>query len=558
MEVNYERLCSFLAFCILATVVSISCNKSSGPITPTDDGTENREAQLFAMALPIFGTNPPDPDEPPHYHNIDLAQIRYGWAWYASGPTYWDVGCAAVTLERQDNTPANPFKPRFRWLDSSVPDEGWGPAFVTEREILNPENEADYRNPKCAAIFDFDQNFIELAVCYQVRNSGAPNNADWDVGMTRLLYYDVDPQHQYLSQFPNLGPADRIDYVFSDPGGFQWNEMNPDIAYDCINGDIYLVYENEEAPQLPIDPTRVRLKYRRFDRDDNLHRLGNWGAEWYAQTYSGGLIHNGFTPSIDVGLLDLSLVNVPQDNVNYVVIAYTSQFLSGHLGYHVAVTAWNASSVDSDKPTSIQLRNPEFRNQNAGVPCVSITPASNNVNFAAIAFQQIVDTDAYGPVNRIYEVDMTSLANPLLFTWEYLDLQDGFVDLDDGLYPAIALHEEIQAGDNIVTNASITFLAQFAQSALLDPYVARVGIVHPNPAQPPPWPHVVGYNDYIPTGTDITGNYNIDHIPILDPGASTTVVFGPNATYWAAWCDRIEMEDPPETVWASFGNTTPN
>jgi hypothetical protein len=467
--------------------------------------------------------------------------------------------CSAVTLEREDNTSDHPFKPWFRWLDSSVPDEGWGPARVAQRDVSDPDNETDYRNPKCAALWG--DYFIELAVCYQIRNSEENDNEDWDIGVTRLLWYD-DGQ-QYYSQFPDLGPALRIDVVLNDPPDQpQWDEMNPDIAYDYTNGDIYLVYENSETAGTPIDPTLVRLKYRRFARNQINHRTGLWPAndgEWFAQTHEGINAHNGYTPSIEVGLLDLSLVGVPQDDVNYVVIAYTSQLLD-HLGYHVCVTAWDTSTMNVSRDTSIQLRNPDFAGQNAGVPCVSITPPINQVNFAAIVFQQIVQTDAYGPVNRIYEVDMTNWNAPA-FRWNYFDVQAAYIaNHDDGLYPAIALHEETYVGVGyLITNASITYLAQTAQQAQLQPYVVRMAIVHPQNSTPPPppWTHLIGYNAPIPIVSPISGNYNIDHIPILDPGASSSVVFGQDAEYWAAWCDRIEMEDPPETVWASYGDTAP-
>ncbi|MFH1676764.1 MAG: hypothetical protein ABIC40_07030, partial [bacterium] len=64
---------------------------------------------------------------------------------------------------------------------------------------------------------------------------------------------------------------------------------------------------------------------------------------------------------------------------------------------------------------------------------------------------------------------------------------------------------------------------------------------------------------YVPNGhlaapsAIITGNYNISEIPFINPGVSSAIVaFGSNS-YWAAWADRIEMESPPETVWASYG-----
>jgi len=242
-----KGIAAFITISCLSLFLLVGCSKSANPVS-LDEEELYRGIQAFGTGIPIFGTNPADPSEPPHYHNIDLA-----WTRTAFCPTCGDAitdYCSAVTLEREDNTPDHPFKPWFRWLDSSTPGPGWGPSPVAERDALNPNHQADYRNPKCAALVYQDAPedcFIELAVCYQVRNSGEDDNDDWDIGVTRLQWYD-DGQ-QYYSQFPDLGPARRIDEdILNDPSGDnQWDEMNPDIAYDYTNGDIYLVYENSEA-----------------------------------------------------------------------------------------------------------------------------------------------------------------------------------------------------------------------------------------------------------------------------------------------------------------------
>jgi hypothetical protein len=74
------RLSQIAALFLCAIVAGLGCSKSSSPATPdsTDSTGYCREAQGFEDAIPIFGTDPPDPLEPPHYHNIDLGHIYIG------------------------------------------------------------------------------------------------------------------------------------------------------------------------------------------------------------------------------------------------------------------------------------------------------------------------------------------------------------------------------------------------------------------------------------------------------------------------------------------------
>jgi hypothetical protein len=78
-----------------------------------------------------------------------------------------------VTLERQDNGTANPFKPVFRLLESTGPDAGSDPARVARRDIQQPNNRIDYRNPKCEAILDIDQQFCAVW-CDRIEMEDAP------------------------------------------------------------------------------------------------------------------------------------------------------------------------------------------------------------------------------------------------------------------------------------------------------------------------------------------------------------------------------------------------
>jgi hypothetical protein len=61
-----------LIISFISVFLLIACSKSSDPVS-LDEEEWCRDIQAFGTGIPIFGTNPADPSEPPHYHNIDLA-----------------------------------------------------------------------------------------------------------------------------------------------------------------------------------------------------------------------------------------------------------------------------------------------------------------------------------------------------------------------------------------------------------------------------------------------------------------------------------------------------
>jgi len=520
---------------IIVPFLLISCSSKDQPVLP---GSQ-REIQDFPNpAIRIFQ----DAGDP-GYHDIALAQTA---AVRTIPPgQVWNNGhsCAAVSLYREDNLAIHRFKPVFRWLDSTTtpPTPGDGPWIVADRDYPDL-SDADYRAVSCDAIYDpFNEIIdpfpdedpiiadVELAVCYQVRGvPGSPINGDWEIGITVLQWVDcVDGQG--ILNFFNVPPTYRYDVVIPDEGAADSDELTPDIAYNHENGDMYLVYSDVQG-----DQNHVYVMYRRYDRV-----LNQISSQFLIQNTDGIYGHNGHDPSIDVGL-----VNFMGGTYNTVAVAYTSQFkdpdgpgpLTTHFGYHVCATAWFAFEDDHDRPTTFDLMHPILAYRDAGTPCIDISPNINQNHMAAIAYTQVIRSDGFGPVTRVFLVPFSQQVDPPF------QVDDTLQDTDDGLFPSISINHQTDAD----VWASVTYLAQRPQSGdILTPYAARVQL---NDA-------FVEWNNYVDINCTVNGNFNISDIPFQNPGVSSSIVTDNTGWYWAAWADRTEMEPPPDDIWASWGWT---
>ncbi|MFH1675882.1 MAG: hypothetical protein ABIC40_02570, partial [bacterium] len=140
---------------------------------------------------------------------------------------------------------------------------------------------------------------------------------------------------------------------------------------------------------------------------------------------------------------------------------------------------------------------------------------------------------------------------------------NSFIEVDppsefaDGLFPSISLHAE--TGTVGPFHADITYMAQTPESDILRPFVVRMGITLTfggAPGYPLTVEHTIDWYSeiYDDAGeADIKGNYNMTQLPFIDPGVSSAIVSGTSDRYWAAWCERIEMEPPPVNVAATYG-----
>ena len=530
---------SNLGILLALAALALGCSGGS-PAAPDIQ----RDIQTFDYdAIEIFGPSTAGEEITGNlFHDICLCQIRCVVPGLGSAQEIFpEHGCAAVTLVRRDDTTNYPFKPVFRWLDWNE-QEGIGagedPLYVTARETDNCNNTADYRAPACAAIYDAGygivdplghQPAVELVVCYQVRNvEGLFNNADWDIGVTALQWIGEDAVNHFWEQ----EPACRYDIVVDDPqGDAQHDEFNPDIAYDHRDGAVYAVYSNVED-----NASLQRIKYRKYYRVPN-----NYSAEFYAQTTD----HNGHDPSIDTGYIDFTN---PQSTEYMVAVAYTSQYkipgpgpgTAPHYGFHVCATSWPSSAAPRSWPTAYDLMNWDYAYLDAGLPSLDISP---NVlepeydNVAALVYTQVTGSDGYGPITWTFIVRFMGTLSAHVRVNENEELNE----YDDALYPSVAINS--QTGDPVF--ASVTHLAQTHQTDTLRPWAARMQIN----VDPP----VPAWRDWVDQNALILGNYNISDIPFVDPGVASAIVTNAGNNYWAAWCNRTEMEPPPTAVYATRG-----
>jgi len=481
---------------------------------------------MFSPGIEIFG---PDTcgDFEPHFHDIDLCQIQYVVS--APGEPYEQdgYGCAAVTLNRElGDDPTGAFRPVFRWLDSGTPDEGGPPMLVTLRDAEDPDNTFEYRAPACAAIYDpgyqiidktpFEDG-IELVVCYQYRDLSSLDPI-WQIGVTAVQWRDSDVNDFYYKE-----PTERIDYelpIWDNDRG----EFNPDIAYNCHNGDCYCVYS-----ELQEDQNCCYIKYRRYDRATNKILPGEWRLQ--------NTDHNGHDPSVDVGL-----VQVGTELWHAVAVTYTSQFHQGHLGYHICGIGWQTSEGDHDRQTNFPIINPNFSTLAAGLSCVDVSPYCNPTNFATCTYTQVTGSDGFGATTGVFVVNFFGTMADLD---DHFPVETGGVNIADGMYSSIAIHDQVTESAPIW--ASVSYMGQEPESDILHPRATRIRLDDPA--------HTILWNDYIDIDSIIVGNYNISDIPFENPGVSSAININADNTYWAAWADRIEMEPPPEVITAAWGDT---
>jgi hypothetical protein len=531
------------------------------------------------------------------YHDIGMGALSHGWAQpgvEGQQVSIQGYSSAAVSVLRGEYA-HDPFKLAYRWLQGD--DEGSTGEMSEIGTVTGWDESATHRAPKCDAIFMLHtpiyNSIIELAVCYQVRgipdddvdevlgenfhqNPQYPDpdpegwgesNDDWDIGLTILRWTQ--------EEFPE-GQLQRIDYLIPDDGYLsQWGDFDPDLAYDHFSGDLYIVFSDAQTPG-GVD--RVFVKCVKLTRD-NVHypwyldttcwvENHGWVSGWPAlvQPAPGGIPdHNGHDPSIDIGLLDFFIEGPPgqpghwlEDRL-WTAVSYTSQFEGGHCGYHVMAGGWPDGDLSSRFFWPLRQSdpgNPALYELDSGLSCIDITPNQNDRNFAAVVFVQQEGGDCYGPVMMVYEVDLFGLGQviqptPGVSNPYYRVTTEDFAD---GLFPSISLH--YGTGTSGPFYASITYMAQIQESNGLQPGVMRLEIEPVESLYPPKLRvnHEAAWGPYA-LDSVITGNYNISQIPFIEPGMSTAILAFEGDYYWGVWCNRIEMESPPVTVWGTYGYT---
>jgi hypothetical protein len=518
------------------------CSKSGNPVASTSDESADRAVASFqeTNVTEIF-----EPEEPgdPGYHDVDTAVIIEQAADTPAeiDGTHWT---AFVTLKRDENDDQR-FRPYLRWV-SDGPVNG---CYMTDEiEVPTPYN-TNCRFVKCAAIELIEgipNPLVYIVIVYESMDTGdTPEN--WDIGVTVLNWN--------LNNFPD-GPFNSLD--LRRPGG-PTDERWPDVAIDPDNGKTYIVYSQYESN----DPgSCVKLTYVKRDISAATVWSQGYTIDW-ASTF------NCHTPRIDVGMMERIF---GPSATKIVGVAYTAQFCDlltpePHIGFHVHFVGWQPGLVGGDVivghagVSRICLRNPvgwdletgqpaggDYENPgntyflDAGMPQIDIAPSNNAWNSGAIVFTQVVGNDNYGPVAHIWSADTMSL-------WFASLMSDEDGNWDDGLYPSLAWHYQSQVG-------SLTYFRQIPNSDEYHPWVEEVTFALNGP---PVLTLTSGGPIGNPNDFITLGRLNHLQIDFLNPGAASaisSVTFQPYVqNYWAAWCDRMHMEPPPESVIAAWGNT---
>jgi hypothetical protein len=160
---------------------------------------------------------------------------------------------------------------------------------------------------------------------------------------------------------------------------------------------------------------------------------------------------------------------------------------------------------------------------------------------AALVYTQVTGSDGYGPITWTFIVRFMGTLSAHVLIDEHPDPPEEY---DDALYPCVAINSQSE----VPVFASVTHLAQTHQSDTLRPWAARIQINDPSPENIV-WRGWVGLGDY----QNLYGNYNISDIPFVDPGVASAIVTNDWNNFWAAWCNRTEMEPPPTAVYATRG-----
>jgi len=492
---------------------------------------------------------------------------------YSGQPySYDDWGTAVVTLMRDENDTEAPFKPVARWMtDDGIADLS-EPFYVTAWDEDDPDNVIRYRHPKCIATY-FETigpgsiEYVELAVAYQIMGLSAgeideqigenwdeeTNNDEWDIGLTTLTWELEDfPDPDFVSRKDFFIP----EYVNEEPA--QMDDVDPDLAYDTYTGNIYLVFSDLNTPRAV--HTAIP-KYVRFERDlgDGSIELNGWhnSIGWsqgvprdIRELYS---THGGWDPSIAIGKMDLFVGGLWVESTDpFIVISYTAQF-DGQTGFNVNIASWQ---IDSFQNRGVfRVVHPLYENKNAGLSTVALTPNSSSRNYGALVFTQVTGEDQYGPVLTSFYVDSFNI-------WG-LGEEDSFLELTnanyaDNLYPSITLHETSAGSSPDDYTSNVIWMAQDAEMDSLHPTTSEVTTTVTWDDDPVELSAEMELSHTFTQYTEnddytIWGNYNPAQIPFIVPGMATSIRSTSNNNYWAAWCNRIEMEPPADYVWGTFG-----
>lgn len=324
-----------LLMIIIIVFTFLSCTKSGNPVVSDYDkpsglepdnqmnneiGELSRDLSEFAAYTTVF----PEQGQEGIFYDADITEVL-------KGPDNGDPGVlaldnqlrswsVAVALE-ETGTLLNPTRTIcYRFL-------GPGPDFMSPVFGL-PQYEGNIRFARVAScLIDGDEHpndtFVEVAIAYQVWNGG-----EWEIHVVRIGYDpDVFNNLNWGGAIIEWGPTP---FDFNYPND-DYDEIMPDIEYDPVTGDLYVVmtrYENESLPRIWMRPA-VR-NHQTYHSEVTWHpkrRVQFTMVEDTSYPYDLPEPMHGFHPRIDIGYVTLfPFPEMEPDPDWYIMIVYTGDY----------------------------------------------------------------------------------------------------------------------------------------------------------------------------------------------------------------------------------------
>ena len=499
----------FTATCIsLALVGLLMTIGCSGDKAPTVPGDPARTGAYFNPSWTLFSTG---------YDEIDLAPLVWGQKTGSIlGPTGDPVvidgkrWCIAVTVEHL----VNEDRIKYAWLDD-IGSADDGPPVITGTFFPGEDN-WEIQSAKVAAIYFYYDNplsHIEVTVACMIRPKPAEPDNPWFIATLNAGWFEQD--------FP-LDPF-ALGVLASMHGGPEPGNWSPDIAYNCRNGDMHLVW----TAWTDIQPDPAKLAYERYDRDSGL-----WGLTRIIFDLTNPT--QQWIPRVAVG--DAGVTPQPWDSV--VAVVYT-QWRTDPWGpgpIHVGGAYWSVFDPGVTGPVFLHLMYDD--DYAAGLPRIAITPDSSVEKYASIVFTQET-ADGY------QAMEVNNIRNASTY-WEY------FWPIEDdgneyGIFPAVTCH--ITADDPM---ASISYFKRVSPGN----WHVTYGRFNPTVLAPnPTWQEMTGAGAVV--GGELgPGDYGAYLWIHTFQGSEIVAIDGVawDQAFWVGWCDYVD--GAATTVYAAFGDTT--
>jgi len=286
-------------FAVLSSLVFligfVGCSHGRSPVTP---GEGDRGAQNFSQSRQVFGI----PGDNTVFRDLDLATLVDGFSGLTSGlpsvlqfagqPHSFAVQVSLQHIAGQGQVPW------LAWLMDN-PSPGSQPTIVDRMIFGIPSGTGlQLKFPKVDAIYrpgvDPAHSDVIVAVSFMWRITG---EAQYGLGVI-FMHWSAEA---FLDG--QIGMYDDHYYVLYNPSymgnpedAYVWGQ---DLAFNPDDGDLYVVYTNNESPG---SPHAWKLHYFRISQqypDFIWVRNGPWLA------FTGGWEMNAWLPSVDIGILDI-------------------------------------------------------------------------------------------------------------------------------------------------------------------------------------------------------------------------------------------------------------